>query len=223
MSMQDYEKAYKLGKKEYQQRLMEGKRPTLKVLDEILPSRGSYSEVSLGLVQIPLDQIVGTKTDSRSNAFARNFMPVLKENSEFALKWARLCEAQVEEGIREPIKAYEYMNKFYVVEGNKRVSVLKYFDVDVIPGHVIRIIPKPTDEVENKIYYEFMDFYEVSKINYIWFSEEGSFAKLQEIVGKSADEVWTQDDCLEFKSIYTKFKMEYEDKSKIDYSVFQSR
>ena len=43
MSMQDYEKAYKLGKKEYQQRLMEGKRPTLKVLDEILPSKGSYS------------------------------------------------------------------------------------------------------------------------------------------------------------------------------------
>ena len=140
MSMQDYEKAYKLGKKEYQRRLMEGKRPTLKVLDEILPSKGSYSEVPLGLVQIPLDQIVGTKTDARSNAFARNFMPILKEGSEFALKWARLCDAQVEEGIREPIKAYEYMNKFYVVEGNKRVSVLKYFEVDMIAGKNILII-----------------------------------------------------------------------------------
>ena len=212
MSMQDYEKAYKLGKKEYQKRLMEGKRPTLKVLDEILPSKGSYSEVSLGLVQIPLDQIVGTKTDSRSNAFARNFMPILKETSEFAYKWARLCEAQVEEGIRDPIKAYEYMNKFYVVEGNKRVSVLKYFDVSTIAGNVTRIIPKPTEELENKIYYEFLEFYELSKINYIWFSEEGAFAELQEAVGKAADEVWTEDECLEFKSLYTKFKMEYVDK-----------
>lgn len=212
MSMQDYEKAYKLGKKEYQQRLMEGKRPTLKVLDEILPSKGSYSEVPLGLVQIPLDQIVGTKTDSRSNAFARNFMPILKENSEFALKWARLCEAQVEEGIRDPIKAYEYMNKFYVVEGNKRVSVLKYFEVSTIAGNVTRIIPKPTDELENRIYYEFLDFYELSKINYVWFSEEGSFAELQEAVGKEPGEEWTEDDCLEFKSLFTKFKMEYQEK-----------
>jgi len=194
MSMQDYEKAYKLGKKEYQQRLMDGKRPTLKVLDEILPSKGSYSEVPLGLIQIPLDQIVGTKTDSRSNAFARNFMPILKENSEFALKWARLCEAQVEEGIRDPIKAYEYMNKFYVVEGNKRVSVLKYFEVSTIAGNVTRIIPKPTDELENRIYYEFLDFYELSKINYVWFSEEGSFAELQEAVGKEPGEEWTEDD-----------------------------
>ena len=211
MSMQDYEKAYKLGKKEYQTRLMEGKRPTLKVLDEILPSKGSYSEVPLGLVQIPLDQIVGTKTDSRSNAFARNFMPILKENSEFALKWVRLCQAQVEEGIREPIKAYEYMNKFYVVEGNKRVSVLKYFEVDMIAGNVTRIIPKSTEELENKIYYEFLDFYELSKINYVWFSQEGSFAELQESVGKQPGEVWTEDECLEFKSLYTKFKMEYQE------------
>lgn len=212
MSMQDYEKAYKLGKKEYQTRLMEGKRPTLKVLDEILPSKGSYSEVPLGLVQIPLDQIVGTKTDSRSNAFARNFMPILKENSEFAFKWARLCEAQVEEGIREPIKAYEYMNKFYVVEGNKRVSVLKYFEVNTIAGNVTRIIPKPTDELENKIYYEFLDFYELSKINYMWFSQEGSFAEIQELVGKQPGEIWSEDDCLEFKSLFTKFKMEYQEK-----------
>lgn len=212
MLMQDYEKAYKLGKKEYQTRLMEGKRPTLKVLDEILPSKGSYSEVPLGLVQIPLDQIVGTKTDSRSNAFARNFMPILKENSEFAFKWARLCEAQVEEGIREPIKAYEYMNKFYVVEGNKRVSVLKYFEVNTIAGNVTRIIPKPTDELENRIYYEFLDFYELSKINYMWFSQEGSFAEIQELVGKQPGEIWSEDDCLEFKSLFTKFKMEYQEK-----------
>lgn len=212
MSMQDYEKAYKLGKKEYQQRLMDGKRPTLKVLDEILPRRGSYSEVPLGLVQIPIDQIVGTKTDARSNAFARNFMPILNEDTEFAAKWAALCASQVEEGIREPIKAYEYMNKFYVVEGNKRVSVLKYFEVTAIPGNVTRIIPKPSEELENKIYYEFLKFYDLTKINYIWFSQEGSFAELQEVVGKEPNEAWTEDDCMEFRSLYTKFKMEYKEK-----------
>ncbi len=212
MSLQDYEKALRMGKKEYQSRLSSGKRPTLEVLDDILPAKGSYGEVSLGLVQIPVDQIVGTKTDSRSNAFARNCMPILKENTEFARKWANLYDSHVEEGIRDPIKAYEYMNKFYIVEGNKRVSILKYFKVTSIPGHVTRIVPKPTEELENKIYHEFIKFYDLSKINYIYFSEEGRFAELQEVVGKGPEETWTEDECMEIRSLYTKFKMEYQDK-----------
>ena len=45
-----------------------------------------------------------------------------------------LRKSHVNEGIRDPIKAYEYMNKFYVEEGNKRVSVLKYYDAVSVPG-----------------------------------------------------------------------------------------
>ena len=111
-------------------------------------------------------------------------MPILKENTEFAQKWASLSTHHTEEGIHDPIKAYEYMNKFYVEEGNKRVSVMKFFDAVSIPGEVIRIIPRPTEEKENKIYYEFLDFYKAAPINYIWFTQEGSFAKLQKAVGK---------------------------------------
>ena len=80
------------------------------------------------------------------------------------------------------------MNKFYVEEGNKRVSVMKYFEADSIRGEVTRIIPKRTEDKENKIYFEFLDFYELAPINYIWFSQEGSFAKLQEAVGKEPGE-----------------------------------
>lgn len=218
MSILDYEKAYKLGKKEYQQRMSRGEKPTLLVLDDILPSKGSYKEVPLGLVQIPLEQVVGTKTNGRSNAFARNFMPILDMDSEFARKWSDLSTSHVEEGIREPVKAYEYMNQFYVEEGNKRVSVTKFFDGISIPGTVTRLVPKRTEDKENKIYYEFLDFYELSKINYIWFSKEGSFAKLQELVRKAPDETWSEEDCMEFHSIYFRFKKEYEGK-KTDLSI----
>lgn len=200
MSTLDYEKAYKLGKKDNQ---------PLPALDDILPPKGSYSEVSLGLVQIPVDQIIGTKTNSRSNAFASNFMPLLDPKSEFAFKWSTLCDSQMEEGIREPIKAYEYMNKFYVEEGNKRVSILKFFDVTSMAGNVTRIVPKRSDELENKIYYEFLDFYEMSKINYIWFTKEGSFKKIQKLVGKEPKEEWTEEECVDFRSIYTRFKLEF--------------
>ena len=212
MASEAYSSAYKSGKKEYQHRMMQGMKPTLPVLDDILPPRGSYSEVPLGLVQIPVEQIVGTKTNARSHSFAANFMPIMDDKSEFASKWSNLYECHLKEGLRDPIKAYEYMNRFYVEEGNKRISILKFFDVTSFPGVVTRIIPKRTEEKENRIYYEFLDFYEGSKINYIWFSKVGSFLKLQELVGKAVKETWTEEECIDFRSIYTRFKVEFQKK-----------
>lgn len=211
MGREDYAKAAKLGKKDYQMRMIRGERPTLQVLDDIMPELGTYREVPLGLVQIPIDRIVGTKTVGRSSSFAGNFMPILRDDSEFASKWSKLSTSQTEEGIRDPIKAYEYMNYFYVEEGNKRVSVMKFFGAVSIPGNVVRIMPNPTEEKENRIYYEFMDFYKAAPINYIWFSQIGSFPKLQEAVGKKPGELWTEDELLKFSALYTRFMAEYED------------
>lgn len=198
----DYNKAMKLGKKEGE---------CVPVLDDILKEKNITAprEIPLGIVQIPSELLVGTKTAGRSSAFSKSFYPLLKEDTEFAAKWKELYQAHLNEGIRDPIKAYEFMNKFYVEEGNKRVSVLKFFDAVSIPGNVIRIVPPRTDDKENKIYYEFMDFYSLSGINYIWFSQEGSFAKLQRLVGKRPDEVWSEDDKLTFSSIFSRFTAEY--------------
>ena len=198
----DYVKAMKLGKKEGD---------TVPVLDDILKEKNITAprEIPLGIVQIPSELVVGTKTAGRSSAFSKSFYPLLQENTEFAAKWRGLYAAHLEEGIRDPIKAYEFMNRFYVEEGNKRVSVLKFFDAVSIPGNVIRIVPPRTDDKETKIYYEFMDFYSLSGINYIWFSQEGSFAKLQRLVGKRPDEVWSEDDKLTFSSIFSRFTAEY--------------
>ncbi|MDO4522421.1 MAG: BMP family ABC transporter substrate-binding protein [Eubacteriales bacterium] len=209
MPSEEYIKAWKQGKRDVAARRAKGEYPYLKVLDDIPEAADSLMEYPLGLVQIPTDLIVGTKTAGRSQAFAGNFMPILPEESEFGLKWAALCESHLEEGIREPIKAYEYMNRFYVLEGNKRVSVLKFFGAVSVPGYVTRIVPKRTEEKENKIYYEFMDFYNLSEVNYLWFSEEGKFAKLQRLIGKRPDEVWTDDDKMNFSAAYFRFQSAY--------------
>ena len=128
MSLNDYNKALRLGEKSYQEHLMHGTYPYLQVLEELLSHTDVVSEVPLGLVQIPIKLIAGTYAVGRRTAFAPNFMPLLNPGSEFAFKWSNLCDSHLAEGIRDPIKAYEFMNRFYVVEGNKRVSVLKYFD-----------------------------------------------------------------------------------------------
>ncbi len=212
MKTEDYNKAYKMGKRDYLARIHRKEKPTLQVLDDIMPREDSYSEVPLGMVQIPVAQIVGTKTVGRSNSFAGNFMPILEIDTEFANKWMRLSQSHLEEGIHTPVKAYEYMYQFYIEEGNKRVSVMKYFGAVSIPGEVTRIVPRRTNDKENRIYYEFMDFYKNAPINYIRFSHEGSFAKLQKAVGKEPDEVWTDEDLLQFKSVYLRFAAEYEAK-----------
>ena len=142
----DYEKARRDGERAYRRAVMSGEYPYLTALDSMGQDMDKMAVRDLGVKEIPLDMIAGTRTVGRQNAFANNFMPLTEPGSEFALKWSSLYDSAVEEGIREPIKAYEYMNKFYVEEGNKRVSVSKYIGYVSIPGNVMRILPPRTSE-----------------------------------------------------------------------------
>ena len=209
MSEINYKDALKLGQKEAQSRKANGESPSLPVLDDLLPEDKPTTVVNLGLVPIPIKQIVGTKTGGRSSAFAANFMPILEEDSEFATKWKHLCEAHINEGIHDPIKAYEYMNRFYVLEGNKRVSVLKFFGADTIEGVVTRILPERDGSDEIELYYEFVAFYQYSKVNFIEFSKRGSYTELQTVLGKEVDEEWTIDEQRTFAAAYHKFDKAY--------------
>ena len=151
MGETEYSEALKLGKKEYRARIAKGQFPYLPVLDEILSEADIKTEQNMGLVQVPLDFVVGTSTMGRTYSFAANFMPILDEETEFAVKWSNLSDAQMNEGIRDPIKAFEYMNRYYVLEGNKRVSVLKYFNAVSIPAIVTRKIPKLSDDYDVRL------------------------------------------------------------------------
>lgn len=171
-----YISARRLGLKEYSRNISRGQTGYLPFLGGILKNIDIIYEIDLGIIDIPLKKTVGTYTYGRSRSFAANYMPLLTQKTEFALKWTALCKAHINEGIRDPIKAYEYLNWFYVVEGNKRVSVLKYFDAYSIQGRVARLVPKK-DESDPviSIYYEFLDFYKKTGINLIWFTKRNSF------------------------------------------------
>ena len=203
MSEVEYIEALKLGKKEQRNCMTHGRFPYLPVLDEILTEQDIQSEVPLGLVNIPLDYVVGTATKGRTNAFAANFMPLLETKTEFANKWSALADAQINEGIRDPIICYEFLNRYYVVEGNKRVSVLKYFKADSILANVIRKVPKLTDDYEIKLYYELMKFHEISGINTLEFTRLGKAERLLEYMGKT--EKWDEITKEVFRSVVFRF------------------
>lgn len=209
MAMEDYERAKKLADKEQTQRLQRGLSPYLEVLDDLLDDIVIDTRVSLGLVDIPLSQVVGTATAGRTTAFSANFMPLLESNTEFATKWARLCDSMVSDGMREPIVAIEYLNRFYVVEGNKRVSVSKYLGGVSVEATVTRYIPRRSDSLENRIYYEFLPFYNATGINFLQFTQLGYYPQLALHLGYQPGEKWSSKDLHDFRAAYLRFAQQY--------------
>ncbi len=197
----EYLAAQKLGQKEYRKRMNAGQYPYLQVLDELLQNAETEGQLPLGLVEIPLDRVVGTKTAGRTAAFAANFMPLLEPNTEFAGKWMNLCAAHLEEGIRDPIRCFEYMGRFYVQEGNKRASVLRYFDAGSITAYVTRVVPRWADTPEVRQYYEFLEAWPCIKAYFLTFSQAGGYARFQKAIGKAPGEEWTDEDRAEVRSL----------------------
>ena len=206
-ALEQYLKAMKAGQKSYRSAVVHGKYPYPQVLDEILDESMIAGRVDLGVVEIPMDQIVGTKTAGRKNTFAANFMPLMSPETEFATKWIMLCMDHMgDAGIREPIRCFEYLGRFYVQEGNKRVSVLKSYEASAISGYVTRIIPAYSQDLNIRIYYEFMRFYQLAGLYQVRFPQPGSYAKLQAALGYDADYVWTQDERQIFLSRFSRFQ-----------------
>ena len=159
----EYENAKRKGEKAYRRAVSAGEYPYLPALDR-LADVDKYAVVGLGIHEIPLDLIAGTRTQGRQNAFAPNFMPLLSSTSEFGMKWSRLYESAIDKGITDPIKVYEYMNRFYVEEGNKRVSVSLYIGSYSIYADIYRILPPKSDDPAIQRYYEFIEFNKVAGI-----------------------------------------------------------
>jgi len=206
-AIDEYSQALRLGQKEYRELLMAGKNPHPAVLDELLPEVSTETVVSVGLVDIPTERIVGTKTAGRITAFTATFRPLLEQKSEFGTKWISLCKAHLSDtGITDPIECFEYLGNFYVQEGNKRVSVLRHFDAPRIPGTVKRVLPAKSEDPRIKAYYEFLDFYKVSRLYTLQFRRPGDYAKLLSYMGKHPDEVWTEEERRNFNAYFHYFR-----------------
>lgn len=174
-----YLAARKLGRKfvsDYEKNEAKGYLP---VLEDRIRGVEIVGEINLGYHEIPLKKVVGTRTAGRSNSFAGNFMPLLADDTEFALKWQAVYSSQLKEGIREHIKVYEYLNRYYVQEGNKRVSILKYVGAASVYANVIRLLPERDESnLDISIYYEFLDYDRRMYFDNLWFTKKGNFTRL---------------------------------------------
>lgn len=192
---EEYLRALHQGQKEAKALEAAGRKPGPAVLDEVLPVAERASIIELPVQEIPAERIIGTGSEGRISLFSASFFPLANPDSEFASKWMALCAAHLSDtGIRDPIECYEYLGDFYVTEGNKRVSVLRYFGAVRIPARIRRVLPLHREDPRTAAYYEFIEFHRATRIYDVQFRKPGDYARLYAALGKNQGEAWTDEE-----------------------------
>jgi len=207
--MDFYSRARREGLRVYQTAIQANADPYLPVLEDLEPNLSQLSRLSLGILTIPLDRVVGSVSQGRSYAFANGFLPILEGGSEFASKWERLCESVEAEGVNQPITALEYLGYYYVIEGNKRTSVMKFLNATDIEADVTRVYPPKSDDPRVVSYYEYCDFTKETGLYGILFTRPGSYRKLLSLPGVRAGEKWTDDEIASLRKLFHYFSEQY--------------
>lgn len=173
-----YQQAYKEGIQNVNERKEKGLDPYLPNLDEFLEFSTVLKESPAQTREIFTDLIVGTKTESRSNSFSHNFMPLLSAESEFAAKWISLYASQSEVGITDPILVYEVYGRYFVQEGNKRVSVSRFLKAPNILADVRHMEIEVPNTFQGKLYKEFCNFQKETGLNSVFASTPDIYQRL---------------------------------------------
>ena len=212
--MDFYSRARREGLRIYQAAIQANADPYLPVLEDLEPDLAQLSRLSLGILTVPLDRVVGSVSQGRSYAFAEGFLPILEGGSEFASKWERLCESVEAEGVNQPITVLEYLGYYYVIEGNKRTSVMKFLGATDIEADVTRVYPPRSDDPRVVSYYEYCDFTKETGLYGILFTRPGSYRKLLSLPGVRAGEEWTDDEIASLRKLFHYFSEQYQKQTK---------
>lgn len=168
---------------------------TLPMLESVLNQKNIAGEVDLGVVNIPVKQIVGIASNSDKDLYTADFLPIPSIRSEYAQKWTQIyLEHLSDAGLSEPIRCYEYLGAFYVVDGKKRVSVLKAHGELQVKSQVTRIMPVQSDDPKIQSYFEFVRTYEKTGLYQIAFSQTGKADAFLKALGYEPDHVWNETD-----------------------------
>ena len=191
------------------------------VLEALVDKRMISYRQDLGVMNIPVSLIVGVaQANQLSVLYSRDFLPVSLPNSKFANQWRQIYIQHIREsGLYGQIQCYEYLGKFYVIDGLMSVSILKFHKVPTVRSHVIRLMPVRTDAKAIVQYYDFLSHFRLTRLYQLQFTRPGHFAKLQIAMGHDPARRWTDLDRKYFLAIWPKvecaFQKSYEDDLRI--------
>ena len=212
-ALQEYDRALRRGRREYSTLTAKGERGILVVLDELTQENRILAYVKQPSREISMSSIKGTYTSGRARSFSAGFMPLHDVDTEFASKWTALCAIHTTEGLRDPIQVYEYLWNYYVIEGNKRVSVLKYFGAPSVRAEITRMIPQldPGDP-NTATYYAFLRYDRKGLFKNIRLSDPRRYEILAatelSLLGQLSGE---EREDINFNSMFLRFEIAYAD------------
>ena len=99
---------------------------------------------SLGIIDIPVNKIVGIASICGKYSYTVDFLPIMHLNSQFAKTWCNIYLDYLNEKEISPILCYEYLGNFYVVDGKTRVSVMKCNGARVMKANVKSVLHRQT-------------------------------------------------------------------------------
>lgn len=204
-SLDAYNAARKLAKAYEMTRELENQDPGLPVLDHYLDRFQIRRKVTKGVREILIDRIAGTCHEGRTESFAGNFMPLLPSDSEFAAKWMNLYNSVLDEGLRDPIKVYLIYGRFFVEEGNKRVSVTKYLGNPLISASITELIADPVDFPNSKLYEQYLEFERLTGNASILMSKAKNYRKLLKLLDVDEDHPMSADQSQSLRSMFYSF------------------
>lgn len=191
-----YLNAYGKGISSLRKTEKEGAPMHLQVLEATLDKTRVAYKTDLGVMEIPVSQIVGVlAANGKQQLYTPDFLPLSSPKSAFAQQWCQVyLEYLSDKGLRAPICCYEYLGRFYVQDGVKRVSVLKADGASTVSAQVIRLMPKYTKEQNVQRYYEFLHHFRLTRLYQVFFTRPGSFEKLQAALGHESNHRWDETD-----------------------------
>ena len=102
--------------------------------DEVKGSLGAFNQVYLGMRVVPVEKIVGSV--NRYRDFDRTFLPT---KASLETRWKHIDRAYHRAEELPPVSLYKIGEKYFVVDGNHRVSVASYQGTEMIDAEVIEI------------------------------------------------------------------------------------
>ena len=194
-----YHRAHRAGQKETRRLLRKGTDPYLKVMDSVIDHSMTADRISLGVMDIPIDKIVGITDKEKSHLYTFDFLPLSAPDGEFASKWTKLYWYYLSNHtVCNPVTCYEYMGEFYIADGIKRVSIAKCHGLSTIPAVITRILPANTHDKVVQRYLEQVKCVDLTGLYQVSFSEADSFARFQKALGHEPAYKWTEADRLDF-------------------------
>lgn len=199
----------------------QGKRSYPVALKSVLHAKDIAYAIDLEVMNIPTGKIVGVaKVSDKDLAYTADFLPLYPVGSEFARQWCRLYQAYLsDEGLSDPIRCYEYLGNFYVIDGMKRVSVVKSHGAPIIKAQVTRLMPVKVNTPTIQGYYEFLNHFRLTQLYQVSFNTSGNFNKLQKALGYADDHIWTEMDRFSFLFYWYAFDRAFHNVFEEDASV----